>query len=193
MLQGVHRGDDGHVHDVVYLRAALQHMHRLGHADENGPDRLRAPDPVEQLVGDVRGIQVRKNQHVRRAPQAREWVRLLQDSFHHGRVRLHLTVRLQCRLALVQQAHRLLHLDRKSTRLNSSHSQISYAVFCLKKKNKIFGSKDRMNAISSSASHHCVRLRLLPSRRLRCSMNTSVLSSLAARWNRSLYLALPPL
>src|SRR2546430_6418002 len=26
--------------------------------------------------------------------------------------------------------------DRKSTRLNSSHSQISYAVFCLKKKKK---------------------------------------------------------
>src|SRR5688572_31950354 len=29
-----------------------------------------------------------------------------------------------------------LGLDRKSTRLNSSHSQISYAVFCLKKKKK---------------------------------------------------------
>src|SRR2546430_6624397 len=29
-----------------------------------------------------------------------------------------------------------LHRDRKSTRLNSSHSQISYAVFCLKKKKK---------------------------------------------------------
>src|SRR5688572_33469961 len=28
--------------------------------------------------------------------------------------------------------------DRKSTRLNSSHSQISYAVFCLKKKKKKF-------------------------------------------------------
>src|SRR5205085_11920244 len=28
-----------------------------------------------------------------------------------------------------------VHLDRKSTRLNSSHSQISYAVFCLQKKN----------------------------------------------------------
>src|SRR3712207_8443053 len=27
------------------------------------------------------------------------------------------------------------HLDRKSTRLNSSHANISYAVFCLKKKN----------------------------------------------------------
>src|SRR5688572_32121462 len=30
-----------------------------------------------------------------------------------------------------------IEADRKSTRLNSSHSQISYAVFCLKKKNKI--------------------------------------------------------
>src|SRR2546430_10751216 len=30
----------------------------------------------------------------------------------------------------------LLNIDRKSTRLNSSHSQISYAVFCLKKKKK---------------------------------------------------------
>src|SRR5438270_5564934 len=29
-----------------------------------------------------------------------------------------------------------LETDRKSTRLNSSHSQISYAVFCLKKKKK---------------------------------------------------------
>src|SRR2546430_12444153 len=29
--------------------------------------------------------------------------------------------------------------DRKSTRLNSSHSQISYAVFCLKKKNMYAG------------------------------------------------------
>src|SRR2546430_6048536 len=28
----------------------------------------------------------------------------------------------------------MFHIDRKSTRLNSSHSQISYAVFCLKKK-----------------------------------------------------------
>src|SRR5947207_11520758 len=31
----------------------------------------------------------------------------------------------------------LFTLDRKSTRLNSSHTVISYAVFCLKKKNNI--------------------------------------------------------
>src|SRR5256886_11029437 len=37
----------------------------------------------------------------------------------------------------------LTRIDRKSTRLNSSHSQISYAVFCLKKNNalgKIFAT-----------------------------------------------------
>src|SRR3712207_7046664 len=34
--------------------------------------------------------------------------------------------------------HRRLQLDRKSTRLNSSHANISYAVFCLKKKNVSF-------------------------------------------------------
>src|SRR5256886_11967292 len=33
-----------------------------------------------------------------------------------------------------------MHRDRKSTRLNSSHSQISYAVFCLKKKKITFTS-----------------------------------------------------
>src|SRR5688572_31789178 len=34
-----------------------------------------------------------------------------------------------------------LGTDRKSTRLNSSHSQISYAVFCLKKKKKKIKTK----------------------------------------------------
>src|SRR2546427_6378543 len=34
----------------------------------------------------------------------------------------------------IRAAAEVHRLDRKSTRLNSSHSQISYAVFCLKKK-----------------------------------------------------------
>src|SRR5688572_31105593 len=38
-------------------------------------------------------------------------------------------------LAAVHARHQDVQ-DRKSTRLNSSHSQISYAVFCLKKKKK---------------------------------------------------------
>src|SRR2546430_8364665 len=40
--------------------------------------------------------------------------------------------RAAIRQPLAERARRAL--DRKSTRLNSSHSQISYAVFCLKKK-----------------------------------------------------------
>src|SRR5690349_23389797 len=41
----------------------------------------------------------------------------------------------------LQRAQRLraVGADRKSTRLNSSHVEISYAVFCLKKKNKLYG------------------------------------------------------
>src|SRR2546421_8836701 len=53
---------------------------------------------------------------------------------------LHLTAAVEERLA--KQEHEVANgergedLDRKSTRLNSSHDQISYAVFCLKKKKK---------------------------------------------------------
>src|SRR5256886_9408980 len=38
---------------------------------------------------------------------------------------------------LVGVVQSLMTADRKSTRLNSSHSQISYAVFCLKKKKPV--------------------------------------------------------
>src|SRR5436190_17740410 len=40
------------------------------------------------------------------------------------------------RLVVDERAARVMQ-DRKSTRLNSSHTVISYAVFCLKKKNQI--------------------------------------------------------
>src|SRR2546430_10249833 len=43
--------------------------------------------------------------------------------------------------------------DRKSTRLNSSHSQISYAVFCLKKKN----ITSILPFTSRTGSAHCVQ------------------------------------
>src|SRR2546427_3458546 len=44
---------------------------------------------------------------------------------------------------LAHRTSRRRDRDRKSTRLNSSHSQISYAVFCLKKKKK------KINTISA--------------------------------------------
>src|SRR2546428_5881253 len=39
---------------------------------------------------------------------------------------------------LSPDGRRIAFVDRKSTRLNSSHDQISYAVFCLKKKKKSY-------------------------------------------------------
>src|SRR5205085_7974910 len=45
------------------------------------------------------------------------------------------------------------YLDRKSTRLNSSHSQISYAVFCLKKKkNKLTTNTNALLLIAGNLS-----------------------------------------
>src|SRR2546427_6347057 len=44
----------------------------------------------------------------------------------------------ESRPAVLEVLCPLSTLDRKSTRLNSSHSQISYAVFCLKKKTKSY-------------------------------------------------------
>src|SRR5206468_11525954 len=43
------------------------------------------------------------------------------------------------------------HSDRKSTRLNSSHDQISYAVFCLKKKNRTKGVCCALPRLTSAA------------------------------------------
>src|SRR5438552_11868612 len=48
----------------------------------------------------------------------------------------HDPVKKRCRSASVLQIALRHLLDRKSTRLNSSHQIISYAVFCLKKKKK---------------------------------------------------------
>src|SRR2546430_12023366 len=55
----------------------------------------------------------------------------------------------------LQSPRRLIaRRDRKSTRLNSSHSQISYAVFCLKKK-KTLGSISRVVLIIVGSDTVC--------------------------------------
>src|SRR6266496_4246566 len=47
-----------------------------------------------------------------------------------------------------------LSRDRKSTRLNSSHVEISYAVFCLKKKIKLFNDLQRFGPPALSRVDH---------------------------------------
>src|SRR5438045_5468686 len=53
------------------------------------------------------------------------------------------------RPAFPSRCHRQADVDRKSTRLNSSHLGISYAVFCLKKKNR---TKIKPNRRSTSGA-----------------------------------------
>src|SRR2546429_6522179 len=64
--------------------------------------------------------------------------------------------RAQCDSA--RQAN--LSLDRKSTRLNSSHGYISYAVFCLKKKNQLFSGRLLLAQMISIARLYRHRSRL---------------------------------
>src|SRR2546429_2903332 len=45
------------------------------------------------------------------------------------------------------------HADRKSTRLNSSHGYISYAVFCLKKKKRLSRTSRRQNLSTTTTCH----------------------------------------
>src|SRR5256886_3134691 len=45
--------------------------------------------------------------------------------------------------------------DRKSTRLNSSHSQISYAVFCLKKKKQVMRGRGRVANVPRQSRPIC--------------------------------------
>src|SRR5476649_251758 len=45
----------------------------------------------------------------------------------------------------------LVNRDRKSTRLNSSHTVISYAVFCLKKKKSVLDSATRIDLIGMTS------------------------------------------
>src|SRR5690554_7651368 len=82
-------------------------------------EKLNKPDTVARLSGDEQPIKLPDSADHRTALQA------LIETFTHRKL---LTG------APAAIGHRVVHGDRKSTRLNSSHVRISYAVFCLKKK-----------------------------------------------------------
>src|SRR3989440_2267566 len=70
-----------------------------------------------------------------------ELLRRLEDEARDDAAALARDLKEQARRSADKEAKKILalaiqRLDRKSTRLNSSHDQISYAVFCLKKKKK---------------------------------------------------------
>src|SRR2546430_11313806 len=83
------------------------------------------------------------------------WI-LFQDlSKAYDRVNINMLTKAMERLKLPSSFIKLIaNLDRKSTRLNSSHSQISYAVFCLKKKKQDKPTIGVYDINCTSSSHH---------------------------------------
>src|SRR5207248_10998813 len=90
--------------------------------------------PYTTLFRSVKIAQSKKHERVRRDAFPQSLILL-----HHGGKRiLHpsslQSVKVNCEFVMVSPEISCLFEDRKSTRLNSSHRTISYAVFCLKKK-----------------------------------------------------------
>src|SRR5258708_15616815 len=90
--------------------------------DRSNPDRSRSSGERERVVADdlAWAAKFEDNRIIRNGPDAIEFVCYAKDDARCVRT-------IPAKLVL---------RDRKSTRLNSSHQIISYAVFCLKKKNK---------------------------------------------------------
>src|SRR2546430_17548349 len=110
------RVDPGdHVGEVLFYRAGR----RAGDAREpdHGKARRALVPPAQGYPDDL----LRRDGVLRRGREERGMT--TRDSFGSR--------------STFKVGRRTFEIDRKSTRLNSSHSQISYAVFCLKKKKRI--------------------------------------------------------
>src|SRR5256885_4445896 len=117
------------------------------HALVLGSEVVLEPQVLASLLGHVEaphdlvdhdGVQAAGRQVHQRGDVVAEGLQVLEAGGHggvlldgvHGRAAILRAHDLACQAGLV------LDVDRKSTRLNSSHLVISYAVFCLKKKKK---------------------------------------------------------
>src|SRR2546427_7086398 len=96
------------------------------------------PSPINQKLQEE--IQALEHELTHALPQELKRARALGDLSENAEYQMAKQRQDYVGARLAQLKKRLADLsllDRKSTRLNSSHSQISYAVFCLKKKKKM--------------------------------------------------------
>src|SRR5256884_9423184 len=145
-------GPDGALYLIDYYRNTIEHPEWMAadtyHAGYlyNGQDRGRiyriVPDSKSPLAfaKDIRLGQGSDAELVQKLASPNIWWRRTAQRLlveRHRTDAVPLLVRLfQESTSPLGREHALWTLDRKSTRLNSSHGYISYAVFCLKKKKK---------------------------------------------------------
>src|SRR5438445_1616860 len=130
----------GVIDDVIYQKiiVALEELLLDVRADPRHPVRRKFDAALEQFIDqlqhapDVMANAEALNQQVLALPVVDELAASLWDAVRRA------AVRYRTNPAEASQEGGALErgIDRKSTRLNSSHANISYAVFCLKKKNK---------------------------------------------------------
>src|SRR5690606_42038975 len=90
--------------------------------------------PYTTLFRSIAAAAHARRDHVRQPAMAREHLRPGLPPDHRIEVAHHPRIGIGAGHR-ADDVEGIAHIDRKSTRLNSSHVKISYAVFCLKKKN----------------------------------------------------------
>src|SRR5690606_41222619 len=116
-----HRGARAHPTDATLLTLRQRHNDAIQSLDSEAVKLLREwPQRLESITAEVNEYQVRG-----------KTIRV--DNYRESLS--HLQIPKIAAPTYKSWGELLTFLDRKSTRLNSSHVKISYAVFCLKKKN----------------------------------------------------------
>src|SRR2546430_11545173 len=102
---------------------AVERVPQQAYGDEGEP-------PAREVQQE--GIGAIDRDHLLRGVRTLEGAKVRDFLRRQGHVSVVLHEELELPTHIVDVAHARTSADRKSTRLNSSHSQISYAVFCLK-------------------------------------------------------------
>src|SRR2546430_15222144 len=127
MIGGIEQVIEGHLEGVLNLLGVERQLEARLHQGDHRRDAKAADHDVVRQVTDDRHEALRQADLLARFAQCRNQRAAVGA--------LDAPARETDLAGVIAQLRRALR-DRKSTRLNSSHSQISYAVFCLKKKKK---------------------------------------------------------
>ena len=104
------RGHVAKADDFFHRGTLLQDICRAIEANEDGSNRRHVGNVDQQLVGDVRRVEIRKNQDIGVAVKFAEWKLVVSEGFIQGNVGLHFPVHAKVRMTLLENSRRLCNL-----------------------------------------------------------------------------------